>query len=119
LSKDLYRVQYYNPKKELPFEHHAINEILDGGIFGCNPEDAQQFLGKYIDQILKLKNELPTIVDKLEIADAGVLDFDSLMLTSPKPPLNRENLQEKLKQRLSYYDVDFAAIRRLIYTTNH
>jgi hypothetical protein len=110
LNEDLDRIKHLNPNKELPFREHAISSIIDGGIFGCNEEDSQEFIWVYLDEIAELKKEVPITVQGLTLSEP-TFDFHSPNFRSDKNIYkNKEELQKIVTERLVYYEVELTKI---------
>src|SRR5580693_6498436 len=68
LNEDLYRLQH-DPQNIFHNPQIAINDIVSNGIYGVNLEDAQEYLYKHLDDIEKIKEQITTVIEELDIKD--------------------------------------------------
>ena len=109
LSLDLHKIKHYDAQYPLPYQKHAINNILTE-IYSCNPEDAQQFLFKYISDIDELIQTLPKITKVIRIQDKFTYEMKVL---DPKLQSTKDagkKLRKFFKDRLLYYKLELNTI---------
>ena len=93
-----------------PNKEYAIDEIIDGGVFQFNPEDAQDHLNHYIQKVDELAKALPSIIQKLELTEKTInvdnsFPFNSTIITVEQL---KSDLLVKTMDELSYYSIQLS-----------
>ena len=101
LNEDLGNIRHLNPDLELRFEGHAVHSIISEGIYACDEEEAQQSLGKYLQEIESLSIELPAIIEALIVNDT--IDFGGKRSPRVDQKQAKVELQNIIALRLSFY----------------
>jgi hypothetical protein len=108
LANDLFNIRHY-PKYELPSQEAVINTITDSDIYECDLEDIQQYIQKYLNDLVALKPQLAAIVDSQPPQD--IYRPYPASYPAEREPDPAKELISFLEARLSYYETELKKVQ--------
>lgn len=103
LEEQLYNIKNDIATRHKPNEQYVIDEIIEGGIFGSNLEDAQDYLYHYKTKIDDLIIEIPSLTANAFLVEnriPGENPFEFTLITIQQ---QKQEMQEITLKELAFY----------------